>query len=271
MIRKFFSNRPKQKNIIMFGVYLPIAILTAIMVSHYFNEQDAKRRREFEAKWKKEQVEIEHEARRRHSETKKSETGESSVEPVSQMSPEGHQPSVPAGMPLGVPPTENSDGVEIVTEGPLKGMTVEAAKAFADDYIAKEEEATLKRHKWELRKKELYARWYKNIDQKVALALSSASRVDSQLQTMLSVFKNMSDEQRAKLRQELLITKPADEVDAFFADVASASTQTPEQLQRDAQNILKSREAYKAARKELAVESEQIRLAIEEHERNKTF
>ena len=72
---------------------------------------------------------------------------------------------------------------------------------------------------------------------------------------MLAVFKLMLEEQLEEMRQQLLKTEPADEVNAFFDDLANhSSTKTPEQIALDAEDILKSREVNRAARRELQVE-----------------
>lgn len=150
-------------------------------------------------------------------------------------------------------------------------MTVEDAKAFANQQLADAKAAATKRHEWELRRKALSQRRSKNIKQTVALAELSSKAVDDELATMLSVFRLMSDEQLERMRQDLLKTDPADKINAFFDDLVNASTKTPEQIQRDAEEILKSREAYKAARRELQVEWEQIMLEDAELERTKPF
>ena len=58
-------------------------------------------------------------------------------------------------------------------------------------------------------------------------------------------------------------------LEAFFDDLANhRTTKTPEQLTKDAQDILKSREARDMADWEIAVESQQI--ALEEEELKRT-
>ena len=271
MIRNFFTNQSKRGQVVRAAIYLPIAVLTVIIVAAYFDKQRAEHRREFEAKWQQEQAEIKTEAQRRYLENQKSETGESPTELTGQGSPVDRGTPATADMTPAPPSTEIRESVELMTSGPLKGMTVEDAKAFANKHIADAKAAATKRHEWELRKKELNHRWSKNSKQLVALARARATGVDDELQTMRSVFKLMSDEHLEGLRQDLLRTKPAEEVNAFFADLASTSTKTPEQITRDAEDILKSREAYKAALQAVMLESEQIKREREELERIKPF
>ena len=262
MIRDFFTKRSKRMILARFIVFTPIGLGMVLFFDVYFDKKEAERRRVLEAEWQQEKSEVKAEAQHRHA-ASKTETLESQKEFTDEVSTADMKPEPPA--------TETHEHVEVVAEGPLKGMIVEDAKAFARQHLADAKAEATKRHQWELRRRELYQRRLKNIEKQVALALASTESVDAELQAMLSVFKLMSDEQREYLRQELLKTKPADEVNDFFQDVSRAPTKTVEQLDQDATEFLKSREVYKAARREVAIEREQILMEIKEHERAKPF
>ena len=152
-------------------------------------------------------------------------------------------------------PADNAVTVELprYTEGPYKGMTYGEAE-----------------HQWLLEKKALNDRWFKSLDKRRALARAMVASADEELSLMLSIFAEMSPEQRVFAREEALKTLPAEEVNAFFADLDNEGVKkTTEQIVSDAEYILKSREAFKVARREQKIESEQIRQAREAHERNK--
>ena len=259
MFKDFFSNQPKSRIIVKLAVLIPLVVLTLFLSDVYKD----KRRREFDAKRQQELAEITAEAQRRHL-AAKSQRGESQTERTGQFPPVDRIKPSTTDMTPEPPSTEKKQSVELMTSGPLKGMPVEDAKAFARQHLADSKA-------WHRRRDELERRRHKNIDQTIALALASSNGVDDKLSTMLSVFKLMSDEQLEGLRKELLKTKPAEEVNALFDDLVRSSTKTPEQITRDAKEILKSREAYRAARRELQVESEQIQLEYAELERTKPF
>lgn len=78
----------------------------------------------------------------------------------------------------------------------------------------------------------------------------------------------MSPGQLEYAREEALKNMPTEKVEAFFDALANhRTTKTPEQLTKDAQDILKSREAHEIARREIRVESQQIDLEFEELKR----
>lgn len=266
MLRNFFTKQSKGMILARIAVAIPLSFGAIFLAGEYWKKRSIE---SFE-KWQQERVEIKNEAQRRHSEKQKTETGESPKALPAQL-PMDRVNGSTADMPPALPTTEKHESVEVVTSGPLKGMEVEAAKAFANQQFADAKAAAAKRQEWELRRKALSQRRSKNIKQTVALAELSSKSVDDELATMLSVFKLMSEDQLEQMRQELLKTEPADKVNAFFNDLANASTKTPEQIQRDAEEILKSHEAYKTARWELQVEWEQIMLEDAELERTKPF
>ena len=164
---------------------------------------------------------------------------------------------------------EVMDGVEGVTSGPLKGMTLEAANAAANQHRLDTIAAAKKRREWELRRDALKKRFLANSERIGALADAALASADAELEAMLSLFKLMSPEQLEYAREEALKNMPAEKVEAFFDALANHRTiKTPEQLTKDAQDILKSREARYIARREIQVESQQI--ALEEEELKRT-
>lgn len=235
-------------------------IIICFGINFYFDRDVERYKASTKQRWR-EQAKIRTEAQRRHSESKQK------TEPVSdtpQLTLETPDPQLTQRQPDEGPSTEVVEKVEIMTSGPLKGMEVEAAKAFANQNLADAKA-------WASRRKEALQRESKNGEQIENLAIASTKRGDDERAIMLSIFKLMPEEQREQVRQELLQTEPADKVNAFFDDVANAPTKTHEQLQKDAKDILKSREAYRAAYRELQIEYEQIQLELEELERTKPF
>ena len=87
---------------------------------------------------------------------------------------------------------------------------------------------------------------------------------------MLASLSLLSPEQLDYARQELLKTHTAAAVDEFFNALAQhANTKTPEQIDRDVQQLLKSRETYKIVKRELAIEREALRWERAELERTR--
>ena len=165
------------------------------------------------------------------------------------------------------PSVEVIDGVEWVTSGTYKGMTLEVATA-ANQHRLDTISAAKKRREWELRRDALKKRFLANSERIGALADAAIASAKAELEAILSLFKLMSPEQLEYARQEALKTLPAEKVEAFFDDLANhRTTKTPEQLTKDAQDILKSREIRDIARREIQVESQQIALEREELKR----
>lgn len=257
--KDFFTKQTTGMKFARMAVKATISLIIICLAIDFYFDSQAKHRREFFAQKEIEKAEIKSEAQRRFSASQKGERSDTPQFPLETADPESTEP--PAGER---PSTEFVERVELVASGPLKGMTVEAAKAFANQKLADSKA-------WELRRKKVRQRRSKNDDQTINLAIASTKRGDDKRAMMLSVFKLMPDEQREQVRQELLETEPADKVNAFFDDMANAPTKTDEQLQKEAKDILKSREAFRAAYKELQIEREQIMLELEELERIKPF
>lgn len=155
--------------------------------------------------------------------------------------------------------------VAVVTSGPYKGMTIEAAKAAEKEKIPALMAAAEKRRQWELRRDALKKRKLANTERIIASAEATLASADAELDATLSLYALMSPEQLEYAREEALKNMPAEKVEAFFDALANhRSTKTPEQLTKEAQDILKSREAHKIARREIRVESQQIALEYEE-------
>ena len=166
------------------------------------------------------------------------------------------------------PSVEVMDGVEVVTSGAYKGMTLEAAKAAERQHILETMAAAKKRREWELRRDALKKRYLANVDRLIAFADATLASADAELKLILSLFKGMSPEQLEHAREEALKTLPTEKVEAFFHDLANhGTTKTLEQLTKDAQDILKSREARKIIDREIEVERQLIKLEEEELKR----
>lgn len=266
--KDFFTKQTIGMTFARMAVFVPIAIVLICFVIDFHFDRDLERYKESTKQRWREQAEIRAEAQRRHSETKQR---TESVSDTQQLALETPDPEPVEPQPNEGPSTGVVEKVEIMTSGPLKGMTVEAAKAFANQNLADSKAAVRKRHQWELREKEIFQRWSKNEKQIINLAIAYTEKGDGEFGLILSIYKLMPEEQREQVRQELLQTEPADKVNAFFDNVANAATKTPEQLQRDAQDILKSREAYRTAMRELEIKREQLKLELEEHESTRPF
>ena len=157
-------------------------------------------------------------------------------------------------------------------EGPGPSVEVmdglEAAQAAEKQHALATLAAAKKRREWELRRDALKERFLANSERIGASARATLASGDAELKLILSLFNGMSPEQLEYAREEALKTLPAEKVEAFFDDLANhGTTTTPEQLTRDAQDILKSREAQRIIDRELEVESQQIELEREELKR----
>jgi hypothetical protein len=142
---------------------------------------------------------------------------------------------------------------------------LEAAKAAEKQHALDTMAAAKKRREWELRRDALKKRFLANSEKIGASARATLASGDAELKLILSLFKGMSPEQLEYAREEALKTLPAEKVEAFFDDLANhGTTKTLEQLTKDAQDILKSREAQRIIDREIQVESQQIALEEEE-------
>ena len=142
---------------------------------------------------------------------------------------------------------------------------LEAANAAEKQHALDTMAAAKKRREWELRRDALKKRYLANVDRRIASADATIASGDAELEAILSLFKLMSPEQLEYAREEALKTLPAEKVEAFFDDLANhGTTKAPEQLTKDAQDILKSREARDIVRREIEVEAQHIALEEEE-------
>ena len=260
MIGKRFSKRW----ILTWGLWLVLFIPASLFVYRYDQAKEDKERHQ---KIQQEQEEARAEALRRNAE-------KTPVAVADAPDPRFRVPPTdPVNRPTPETETEQQPGegpsVAVVTSGPYKGMTVEAAKAAEKQKLPEIIAAAEKRRQWELRKAALKKRWRANRDRLTAIADAALASADAELEAVLSVYALMSPEQLEYAREEALKTMPAEKVEAFFDELANhRSTKTPEQLTKDAQDILKSREARRIARREYDVERE--RIAIEEEELKRT-
>lgn len=250
MIGKRFSKRWIFTWLLWLALFIPT-------FAFFYGRHEAREEKHREMKIQYESLRDEKEARaeaeRRNAEkTALAPTPENETEP---------QPGV--GMTL-----EVKDGVEVVTSGPLKGMTLEEAKEAEYKRRAETLEAAKKRRQWERRRDALKKRDIENSRKVRASARATLASADAELDAMLSLYALMTPEQLEYVREEALKNMPAEKVEAFFDALANhRTTKTPEQLTKDAQDILKSREAHKIARREIEIESQQIALEYEELKR----
>lgn len=145
---------------------------------------------------------------------------------------------------------------------------IEAAKAAERQHALDFMAAAKKRREWELRRDALKERFLANSERIGTSARATLASGDAELKLILSLFKGMSPEQLEYAREEALKNMPAEKVEAFFDDLANhGTTTTLEQLTRDAQDILKSREAQRIIDREIRVERQLIELEEEELKR----
>lgn len=139
------------------------------------------------------------------------------------------------------------------TEGPYKGMTYEEAIKL-----------------WN---KQYRDNWDRQMEYGKKLKVLSSALVDSsraERSVMLSLFADLTPEQLAYARKVALETMPAEKVDVFFKDLEKfGEVKSPEELSQEAEDILLSREAWKIADRELAVEREALRAEEQELLRTK--
>ena len=242
------------------------SILSFLWVSYDAKKEDRIREREIREQSIKNREEARAEAQRRIAEKSDRSPGPrfrvAPTDPSNRPTPETEQ------QPGELPSVEVMDGVEVVTSGTYKGMTLEAAKAADRQHRLDTIAAAKKRREWELRREALKKRYLANVDRLLASADATLASADAELEVMLSLFKLMSPEQLEYAREEALKTLPAEKVEAFFDDLANhGTTKTPEQLTKDAQDILKSREARDIIDREIEVESQLIKLEEEELKR----
>lgn len=168
------------------------------------------------------------------------------------------------------PVLQNRPTREMAEQNPGEALSVlEAAKAAERQHALETMAAAKKRREWELRRDALKKRYLANVDRLIASGDATLASADAELKLILSLFKGMSPEQLEYAREEALKVLPAEKVEAFFDDLANhGTTKTPEQLTKDAQDILKSREAHRIIKREIKVEREQI--ALEEEELKRT-
>ena len=168
------------------------------------------------------------------------------------------------------PVLQNRPTREMAEQQPGEALSVlEAAQAAKRQHASETLVAAKKRIEWERRRDALKKRFLENSRKVRASARATIASADAELEAMLSLFKLMSPEQLEYARQEALKTLPAEKVESFFDDLANhGTTKTPEQLTKDAQDILKSREAQRIIDREIEVESQQI--ALEEEELKRT-
>ena len=167
------------------------------------------------------------------------------------------------------PVLQNRPTREMAEQHPGEALSVlEAAKAAEKQHALETIAAAEKRREWELRRDALNERYLANVNRRIASADATLASGDAELKLILSLFKGMSPEQLEYARQEALKTLPVEKVESFFDDLANHDgTITPEQLTKDAQDILKSREADRIIDREIEVESQLIKLEEEELKR----
>ena len=259
MLKNFFRGKVVPLRLIL-GCFLFVFVFT-VTFTLLSNHQESVKRQEREARvranllnW---DAEVKAEVQRRALEKETADV-DHSVAPIADNEAPPQEPTF-----------ETVENVEVLTSGPLKGMTKAAAAEYARQHLADAKAAATKYHEWQQHRKVLDQRLIAAAEKLGALVDIRLKNVDDELQAMLDVYALMSPEQLKYARQEALKSLPVEDVDAFFDDVANyASIKTPEQIAQNAKDILTSRDSYRIARREIDIEFEQIRQALDEHIRN---
>lgn len=144
-------------------------------------------------------------------------------------------------------------GVARYTEGPYKGMTYEEAIKL-----------------WQVRNDSVTDRMLEHGEKERALTDARLNSADAELSVMLSIFAEMTPEQRAFARQAALKDLPAEKANAFFDDLEKyGEVKSPDEIVASAEEILSSREALNIADREMAVEWAGLKMEREELRRTK--
>ena len=185
---------------------------------------------------------------------------ESSETTLSVKEPENPVLSTDNGQPdtTSTPMPDNEHAPRITT-GPYKDMTRAEIRA-----------AEKKRRAWYIRDMEHRKRRRAYFNKRRANTDALRASGKEEVSLMLASLSLLSPKQLDYARQELLKTYTAAEVDDFFNALAQhANTKTSEQIDRDVQKPLRSRETYKIVKRELAIEWETLRGEREELERTR--
>lgn len=248
MIREFFSKVFTDFwNLKFWIIWLPITCLIFVLTYFLWSVyDDARTKRQQDSLSGSAQQIIQTDAERRRAESEKSDDKIVMTPPrppadstsKSAVHPHTHTKSTHVTEPMN---NESDVPSRELLSGLYKGMTPEEAQ-----------ERIEKKHA-------LDQRWKAYLDKSETFTDAALKRADDQLSMMLSVFKSMSPEQLEQARVEVSKTLPAEEVDTFFDEVANEGiTKTLEEIGRDAQQILFSREAHEIVRRELANEWNEI-------------
>lgn len=219
----------------------------------------AERARQREAERRQERKEVLAEYKRRKS-IANATAAESTETTLSTEEPENQVLSTDNGQPdtTSTPMPDNEHAPRITT-GSDKDRTRAEIRA-----------ANKKRRAWYIRDMEHRKRrkaYFEKYRAKIAVLRASGKK---KVSLMLASLSLLSPEQLDYARQELLKTHTAAEVDDFFNALAQhANTKTPEQIDRDVQKLLKSRETYKIVKRELEIEWETLRRERAELERTR--
>ena len=265
MDRNIFTNNWAKCGIICLAL-LFIAVI--VLLDQHYKAGHARRLQE---RIKAEEAAVNAEVLRREAiaiaEHRRSATDDDAQTPVERI----NQSTDPLTTEPSQPTTETlpTDSVELVTSGPLKGMTVEAAKATARKHLEDSKAATRRQHEWNQRNGAASQRLIKLAEKRLAHSQASRKSADEELSAMLSAMALLSPEQLDYARQEILKTDPDADVDAFFNDIANATRKTPEELDKDVKKILSSGNTYDIVGRELDIESAQIDRELEEIKRTK--
>ena len=144
-------------------------------------------------------------------------------------------------------------GVARYTEGPYKGMTYEEAIKL-----------------WNTRDRDHTARMLEHGEKVRVLTDARLNAADAELSVMLSIFAEMTPEQRSFARQAALKDLPAEKANAFFDDLEKyGEVKSPDEIVASAEEILSSREALNIADNEMAVEWAGLKMELEELRRTK--
>ncbi len=238
MIR-IFRNQRVRFFLVLIVVCIPISLLLS---QRELKRQDRIRRESVKAQKAREEAATRAEYLRRKSIAEANGTQQVSA-PVDGIPPSASEMTTDTtGVPedRALTPLENATdaGAARYTDGPYKGMTYEEAIKL-----------------WQVRNSAVTDRMIEHGKKSSALADVLLDSSKAERSVILSLFADLNPEQLAYAREIALETLPAEKVDVFLNAIEKyGEVKSLDQLSQEAEDILLSREAWKIADRELAVE-----------------
>ena len=259
MIRDIFSRHSIIACIIFLVLFIPIFVFLS---QRELDRQDRIRRESVKTQIEQEEREA---ARAEYLRRKSIEKANGTQSPLEQVSArvDGIPPSASemttdtTGVSEHPVPThiENATDASVAryTEGPYKGMTYEEAITL-----------------WNTRERDHTARIIEHGKRRSALTDVLLDSSKAERSVILSLFADLTPEQLSYARDVALETLPAAKVNVLLNDLEKfGEVKSLDQLSQDAEDILLSREAWKIAKREMAVEWEGFKEEGEELRRTK--